>query len=103
MPGCRGAVGGDAARAAEACRRVPRDRCRLTAADWAPAALALTPDAAILPGDDNFLGRGCPTRTVETLRSELGSLEPTSELRERVRDAHLPPMPVLSAYTYGYT
>lgn len=48
-------------------RRVPRDP-----ADWAPVALALTLDAAILTGDNDFLGCGCPTWTVETLLAELG-------------------------------
>jgi hypothetical protein len=40
--------------------------------DWAPVALALALDAAILTGDGDFLGCGCPTWTVETLRAELG-------------------------------
>ena len=48
-------------------RRVPRDPN-----DWAPVALALVFDAAILTGDNDFLGCGCPTWTVETLREELG-------------------------------
>jgi len=48
-------------------RRVPRDPN-----DWAPVALALALDAAILTGDGDFLGCGCPTWTVETLRAELG-------------------------------
>ena len=47
-------------------RRVPRDPH-----DWAPVALAL--DAAILTGDHDFLGCGCPIWTVETLTAELGS------------------------------
>ena len=47
-------------------RRVPRDP-----ADWAPVALALALDVAILTGDHDFLGCGCPTWTVETLLAEL--------------------------------
>ncbi|MGH9300156.1 MAG: PIN domain-containing protein [Acidimicrobiales bacterium] len=48
-------------------RRVPRDPH-----DWATVALALALDAAILTGDHDFLGCGCPTWTVETLTTELG-------------------------------
>ncbi len=48
-------------------RRVPRDP-----RDWPPVALALVLDAGILTGDHDFLGCGCPTWTVETLREELG-------------------------------
>ncbi|MDA8286529.1 MAG: PIN domain-containing protein [Actinomycetota bacterium] len=48
-------------------RRVPRDP-----ADWAPVALALALDVAILTADNDFLGCGCPTWTVETLLAELG-------------------------------
>ena len=48
-------------------RRVPRDPN-----DWAPIALAMVLDAGILTGDYDFLGCGCPTWTVETLRAELG-------------------------------
>jgi len=48
-------------------RRVPRD-----ANDWAPVALALALNVAILTGDHDFLGCGCPTWTVETLTTELG-------------------------------
>jgi predicted nucleic acid-binding protein len=47
-------------------RRVPRDQ-----QDWPTVALALLLDAAILTGDHDFLGCGCPTWTVETLRDEL--------------------------------
>lgn len=47
-------------------RRVPRDPN-----DWAPVALALALDVGILTGDDDFLGCGCPTWTVDTLRTEL--------------------------------
>ena len=54
-------------REALARRRVPRDLH-----DWPPVALALTVDAGILTGDHDFLGCGCPTWTVETLRDELG-------------------------------
>ena len=50
-----------------ALRRVPRDPN-----DWAPVALAMALDAGILTGDHDFLGCGCPTWTVETLRVELG-------------------------------
>jgi predicted nucleic acid-binding protein len=48
-------------------RRVPRDP-----ADWAPVALALALDVPILTADNDFLGCGCPTWTVETLLAELG-------------------------------
>lgn len=48
-------------------RRVPRNPN-----DWAPVALALALDVGILTGDDDFLGCGCPTWTVDTLRAELG-------------------------------
>lgn len=48
-------------------RRVPRDPN-----DWAPVALAITIHAGILTSDNDFLGCGCPTWTVETLRVELG-------------------------------
>jgi predicted nucleic acid-binding protein len=47
--------------------RVPRDR-----RDWPTVALAMVlDDAGILTGDNDFLGCGCPTWTVETLRAEL--------------------------------
>ncbi len=48
-------------------RRVPRDPN-----DWPPVALALALDVGILTRDQDFLGCGCPTWTVETLRAELG-------------------------------
>jgi len=51
---------------ATARRRVPRDP-----RDWPPVALALALDAAILTGDHDFLGCGCPTWTVDTLRDHL--------------------------------
>lgn len=51
----------------QARRRVPRDP-----RDWPVVALALTLDAGILTADQDFLGCGCPTWTVETLREELG-------------------------------
>ena len=47
-------------------RRVPRDPN-----DWAPVALALVLGAGIVTGDNDFLGCGCPTWTVDTLRHEL--------------------------------
>jgi predicted nucleic acid-binding protein len=47
-------------------RRVPRDPN-----DWAPVALALALNVGILTGDNDFLGCGCPTWTVETLSQEL--------------------------------
>ena len=47
-------------------RRVPRDPD-----DWPPVALALTLDVSILTSDHDFLGCGCPTWTVDTLRTEL--------------------------------
>lgn len=52
---------------ATARRRVPRDPN-----DWPPVALALALGVGILTGDQDFLGCGCPTWTVETLREELG-------------------------------
>jgi predicted nucleic acid-binding protein len=58
-----------AALQATALRRVPRDE-----RDW-PIALAIVLDAAILTGDRDFLGCGCPTWTVETLTQELESQE----------------------------
>jgi predicted nucleic acid-binding protein len=51
-----------------ALRRVPRDP-----RDWPTVALAIVLDAAILTGDNDFLGCGCPTWTVDTLRHELKS------------------------------
>ena len=48
-------------------RRVPRDPN-----DWAPVALAIALRVGILTGDNDFLGCGCATWTVETLRAELG-------------------------------
>jgi predicted nucleic acid-binding protein len=48
-------------------RRVPRDPD-----DWPPVALALSVNAGVLTGDNDFLGCGCPTWTVDTLRAELG-------------------------------
>lgn len=53
-------------------RRVPRDPN-----DWPVVALALLLDAAILTGDNDFLGCGCPTWTVETLRDQLECSGPT--------------------------
>jgi predicted nucleic acid-binding protein len=47
-------------------RRVPRDP-----GDWPVVALAIALNAGILTEDHDFLGCGCPTWTVETLRSEL--------------------------------
>ena len=68
-------------------RRVPRDPH-----DWAPVALALALalDAAILTGDHDFLGCGCPTWTVETLTTELGPgctgpVQGTAATRSRCR------------------
>jgi predicted nucleic acid-binding protein len=49
-----------------ATERVPRDR-----RDWPTVALAMALDAGILTGDNDFLGCGCPTWTVETLSREL--------------------------------
>jgi predicted nucleic acid-binding protein len=46
--------------------RVPRDRRA-----WPTVALAMVLDTGILTGDNDFLGCGCPTWTVETLRGEL--------------------------------
>ncbi len=53
-------------------RRVPRDP-----RDWPTVALALLLDAAILTGDHDFLGCGCPTWTVQTLRNELDDQDKT--------------------------
>src|SRR3954464_12258045 len=47
-------------------RRIPRDP-----ADWPTVALALALQEGILTNDNDFLGCGCATWTVETLRSEL--------------------------------
>lgn len=49
-----------------AIERVPRDQ-----RDWPTVALAMALDAGILTGDNDFLGCGCPTWTVETLSREL--------------------------------
>jgi predicted nucleic acid-binding protein len=51
---------------ATARRRIPRDP-----QDWPTVALALLLDAGILTGDNDFLGCGCPTWTVETLLHEM--------------------------------
>ncbi len=50
-------------------RRIPRDPN-----DWPTVALAIALDAGILTNDYDFLGCGCPTWTVETLRAELAEL-----------------------------
>jgi predicted nucleic acid-binding protein len=47
-------------------RRIPRDPD-----DWPTVALALALGAGILTSDNDFLGCGCPTWTVETLSGEL--------------------------------
>jgi predicted nucleic acid-binding protein len=49
-----------------ATERVPRDQ-----RDWPTVALAMVLNAGILTGDNDFLGCGCPTWTVETLPAEL--------------------------------
>lgn len=49
-----------------ALRRIPRDE-----RDWPTVALAILTSADILTGDNDFLGCGCPTWTIETLRAEL--------------------------------
>lgn len=46
--------------------RIPRDPN-----DWQPVALAILLDASILTNDCDFIGCGCPTRTLETLRREF--------------------------------
>ncbi len=46
--------------------RVPRDR-----RDWPTVAAAMALNTGILTGDNDFLGCGCPTWTVETLQREL--------------------------------
>jgi hypothetical protein len=54
-------------------RRIPRDR-----KDWPAVAVAITFRVGILTNDRHFLGCGCATWTVETLRTELvgdGSVE----------------------------
>lgn len=51
-----------------AVRRVPRDE-----RDWPTVAVAIALDVAILTVDNDFLGCGRPTWTVETLITELGS------------------------------
>ncbi|HEY1687508.1 MAG TPA: PIN domain-containing protein [Solirubrobacteraceae bacterium] len=55
-------------------QRVPRDQ-----RDWPPVALAMLLDAAILTGDNDFLGCGCPTWTIETLQHELEGQAPPAE------------------------
>jgi predicted nucleic acid-binding protein len=50
-------------------RRIPRDPN-----DWPTVALAIALNAGILTNDCDFLGCGCPTWTVETLRAELAEL-----------------------------
>lgn len=57
---------------AKARRRVPRDP-----SDWPVVALALVTDAGILTADADFLGCGCPTWTIETLRDELANPDPS--------------------------
>ena len=49
-----------------ALQRVPRDE-----RDWPTVAAAILTDAAILTADNDFLGCGRPTWTVETLTAEL--------------------------------
>ena len=66
---------------ATARRRVPRDPN-----DWAPVALALTLDAAILTGDGDFLGCGVPTWTVDTLRAELAGSDASPSSPETEQD-----------------
>jgi predicted nucleic acid-binding protein len=51
-----------------ALRRVPRDE-----RDWPTVALAISVNVAILTTDNDFLGCGCATWTVETLIAELRS------------------------------
>jgi predicted nucleic acid-binding protein len=51
-----------------ALRRVPRDE-----RDWPTVALAIALNAGILTADNDFLGCGCPTWTVETLSAEVGA------------------------------
>ena len=53
-----------------ALRRVPRDE-----RDWPTVAAAIALDAAILTADNDFLGCGRPTWTVETLAAELSAPE----------------------------
>lgn len=47
-------------------RRIPRDPN-----GWPTVALAIALDAGILTNDDDFLGCGYPTWTMETLHAEL--------------------------------
>jgi hypothetical protein len=49
-------------------RRIPRDPN-----DWPTVHLAIALDASILTNDDDCLGCGNPTWTVETLRAELAN------------------------------
>ena len=51
-------------------RRIPRDPN-----DWPVVALSLALDAAIVTGDNDFLGCGQRTWTVDTLRAELADGE----------------------------
>ncbi len=53
-------------------RRVPRDP-----KDWPVVALALLLDAAILTGDNDFLGCGCQPGPFEILRGQLEGSDPT--------------------------
>ena len=50
-----------------ALRRVPRDE-----RDWPTVALSIALGVGILTADNDFLGCGCPTWTVDTLLAELG-------------------------------
>ncbi len=50
----------------KALRRVPRDE-----RDWPTVALAMAANVGILTADNDFLGCGCPTWTIETLTAEL--------------------------------
>ena len=50
----------------KAVRRVPRDE-----RDWPTVALAMVLGVGILTTDDDFMGCGCPTWTVDTLLAEL--------------------------------
>jgi predicted nucleic acid-binding protein len=51
--------------------KIARDRVPRAPADWPAVALAITLEAGILTTDNDFLGCGCPTWTVDTLMHEL--------------------------------
>lgn len=55
----------------EPSREIAERRMARDPNDWAPVALAITLGADILTNDCDFLGSGCATWTMDTLRAEL--------------------------------